>query len=232
MRPSTFFKFTPFSELPHAKQREEYVSLQVKIEAHKPQTGFDFWCSYSQQEREVGRPALYDQVEQFQFLGSDGQTIWNAYLSTAAREYWGNISELATDAVDAALSPEDIAKHREFHAGRNWLTADNVMKAEDPYPSLGNRTRSEWTDEYEENLIKNDTGTTALVYESFRIDPEFEYGIGLYAIMDVDTINPATMETMIARFRAIGEKDWTADTPVPLERLPKKTFDALCRDLQ
>lgn len=177
---------------------------------------------------------------QFQFLGTDGHTIWNAYLQTAARDYWGTISKLAQDAADAVLTPEEKSKQSEHFNPRSWLIPNYSaqgrllnysMKEEEPYASYGNRTRHQWTDEYEENIIKNDTGTTSPVYESFRMDTEFEYGTGLYAVMDVDTINPTNMGAMIAKFRAIGEKDWTADTPVPFDRLPKKTFEALCREL-
>lgn len=239
MRFSTYFKFTPFSELPRSKQCDEYLNLHAKIKKHQDQNGPNFWCDCKLHEED--RPALYDQIMQFQFLGNDGYTIWNAILSTAARDYWERISELACDAADAALTPEDKAKHNEFMKDRNWLTPNYSaqgrvlnysMRKEEPYASHGTRTRHDWMAEYEENLIKNDTGTTAPVYESFHIDPEFEYGIGLYTVMDVDTINATTIETMIAKFRAIGEKDWQADTPVPHARLPKKTFDALCREIQ
>lgn len=83
--------------------------------------------------------------------------------------------------------------------------------------------------EYESELIRNDTGTTAPVFEEFRIEPGFEYGIGLYVTIDVPTITVDALESMIAKFRTLGEKPWQCETPVPHERLPRDTFHGMVK---
>jgi hypothetical protein len=90
-------------------------------------------------------------------------------------------------------------------------------------------TRGQFTQEYESELIHNDRGSVAPVFEEFRIEPGFEYGIGLYATMDAPTITVDALESMIAKFRAMGEKPWKSEAPVPHERLPRDTFINLAK---
>ncbi len=102
-----------------------------------------------------------------------------------------------------------------------------VMREQEPRPEFRNKTRWQFQEEYAEKLIHEDTGNTAPVYEEFRIEPGFEYGVGLYITIDAPTINVETIETAIARFRALGEKSWKSNTPIPHTNLPKNTFKSL-----
>lgn len=220
-----FLNFTSFSELSRHKQRDEFIKLRQKIKNKRHGETFYGWSPMM----EPGRPALYNQEVQIYFLGLDGHTIWNAYVFTAAYAYWGNISEIASNKA-WELAPErnrrildDLIPQYDA-SGR---LKHYLMKEESPHPALGNRTRSDFLREYESQLISNDTGNTAPVFEEFRIEPGFEYGIGLYATIDVPTITVGVLEFMIAKFRAMGETSWKSETPVPYERLPRDTFHRL-----
>ena len=101
------------------------------------------------------------------------------------------------------------------------------MREPEIRPELGNRTLSQFVDEYSSKLIHEDTGNTAPVFESFETDTSYRYGIGLYAVMDVPEINTETIEAMIAKFRSIGEKDWKNPVSVHRSRLPNDTFEVL-----
>jgi hypothetical protein len=195
-----FLDFTPFSKLSRHKQRDEFIKLRQKIKNKKHGENFYGWSPLA----EPGRPALYNQEVQIYFLGLDGRTIWNAYVFTAAYAYWGNISEIASNKA-WELAPE---KNRRLlddlipQYDSSGRLKHYIMKEELPHPALGNKTRGEFMQEYESELIRHDTGEIAPVFEEFRIEPGFEYGIGLYATIDVPTITVDALESMKYSFTA------------------------------
>ncbi len=48
-------------------------------------------------------------------------------------------------------------------------------------------------------------------------------------MMDVPEINREAIESMIAKFRAMGERSWKSDVPVSRDRLPRDTQLNLAR---
>lgn len=232
--------FTPFSELSHHKKRDLYISLRQKIANNKHRYNSDKFLSDIVLD-EAGRPPLFNQLATLTFLGMDGETIWNATLRSAWQEYWDDIGELASQEAHACEdATKPIGAVPEKFNIREWLipTYDAsgrktgyTMREDEPQTIYGGLTRGDFMRQYEEELIIKDSGTTAPIYESFRIEPGFEYGIGLYAVMDVEEVNPRAIDAMIDRFRALGEKPWKADAPVPFDRLPKKTLLALASEL-
>ena len=59
-----------------------------------------------------------------------------------------------------------------------------------------------------------------VIYESFKLDRSYAYGIGLRIVQDVEVINQAAIEAAIDRFLAIGETDWVSSKAVPRDHLP------------
>lgn len=59
-----------------------------------------------------------------------------------------------------------------------------------------------------------------MIYESFKLDWSYAYGIGFRIVQDVEVINQAAIEAAIDRFLAIGETDWVSSEAVPSDRLP------------
>ncbi len=222
-----FLNFTPFSELSRHKQRDEFIKLRWKIKNKKHGENFYGWSPLM----EPGRPGFFNQEVQIYFLGLDGHTIWNAFVCTAMYAYWGNISELASNKA-WELAPEKNTRLRDDfipqYDGSGRLK-HYILKEEQPHPALGNKTKGDFMREYESELIKSDTGNTAPVFEEFRIEPGFEYGTGLYATIDVPEITVDALEGMIAKFRALGEKPWKSEAPVPREKLPRDTFQSLAK---
>jgi len=70
------------------------------------------------------------------------------------------------------------------------------------------------------------------VFESFKMDRSYRYGIGLNMVIHVDEINRASIEEAIHRFRGIGETDWRAAEPVPRRELPSESADAAFRRMK
>jgi hypothetical protein len=216
--------FIPFAALSAHKQRDAFIRLRSKIDRNRERYGGDFKPTSAQ---EPGRPAFLDQIEQFYFLGRDGRTIWNCYLESANREYWGEISSIAYDRT------EEIAPRQRTFDLNDLFTplydetgkrTGSTMNPEETDPRLGDQTRSEYQAALESVLIQEDSGSTAPVFEGWRIDRQFEYGIGIYAVVDVPWVDRQAIRDFLDRFRSQGETEWRADTPVPRDKLPRETF--------
>jgi hypothetical protein len=50
--------------------------------------------------------------------------------------------------------------------------------------------------------------------ERFEIDRKYAHGIGLHAVVNVANLDAAAIEQTIARFRALGETSWVAESTV------------------
>jgi hypothetical protein len=223
-----FMNFTSFDELSPYKRRDAYIKLRSKIKRNPHGENFCGWSEHM----EPGRPLLYNQVVQIYFLGLDGRTIWNAYVFTATRRYWDDISEIAFNKA-WELRPSRDTKVRDGFIpvyDSSGRLKHYVMAEEKTHPEFGDRTRFDWMRDYESQLIKNDTGNTAPIFEEFRIEPGFEYGTGLYVTLDVPSLTNAVLEAMIVRWQTLGEKPWQSTTPVPHAHLPKDTFNNLATE--
>ncbi len=227
-------KFLPFSKLSRHKQRDLYVRLRAKIKNTASQYGQNFTSCLLLNEPD--RPALFNQWFDFYFLGLDGVTIWNAALCTANQAYWDAIRDLAFTEADR-LCPKN---HDDFNI-KDWLIPvydkitgkklHYVMREPEIKAELGNQTFHQFVEEYSSKLIRADIGETAPVFESFSIDKGYQYGIGLHAVIDVPYINAEVIETMIEKFRSLGEQNWTSSIPVERSKLPNDTFSELAKKL-
>lgn len=225
-------KFTPFSKLSRHKKRDLYVRLRQKIK----QTAKDYGHNFTSHLvlNEPGRPSIFNQWFDFYFLGLDGVTIWNTVLYTANNAYWDAIRDLAFE-ESYRICPEnedDTDLDTLFIPVYDKVTGKKlhyIMREPAVKPALNDRTRFQFVEDYSSKLIHEDMGDTAPVFESFRIDTSYRYGIGLYAVVDAPEINAETIEAMIAKFRSIGEQSWKNPIPVDRSRLPGDTFEALAK---
>jgi hypothetical protein len=224
--------FIPFTSLSRHKQRDVFIKLRGQIHRTKGKYGSTF--TSHQVLNEPGRQAVFNDWVQFYFLGLDGHTIWNTYLYTAGHAYWDKISSLAQDEADR-LNPIDNSIAWSI---KDWLIPvydsagrkiHSVIRESKPVAALGGLTRREFLDDCAARLIKEDTGSTVQVFEEFEIQRNYEYGIGIQAVMDIPEINREAIETMIAKFRAMGEQSWKSDVPVSRDRLPRDTQLKLAR---
>lgn len=224
-------KFTPFAKLSKHKQRDAYIKMRGEIKRTQNQYGKNFTSRYL---FEPERPAICNQDFDFFFLGLDGHTIWDATLTSAKHEYWVKMEQMASDKADE-LKPKSDFNIRDifipvYDSSGRLKHYTMETKKEEPSPEYGDRTRYEFERYYEAELIRNDTGNTAPVYEYFRVDTRYKCGIGLHAVLDLPEINAETIEGMIAKFRAMGEKPWHSDVPVPHSNMPKDSFLNLTKE--
>ena len=74
------------------------------------------------------------------------------------------------------------------------------------YDCLNGQTYSQACDA----LVKTLMQSLPTPPERFEIQRGYAYGIGLHAVVNVDTLDAAAIEQTIARFREGGEKSWVA----------------------
>lgn len=172
------------------------------------------------------RPLLYQQDAEVYFLGTDKRVLWSAYIRTAREEFWNETGERAKARVSAMLSKEEQRQRSslrfqpiEYNA---WgqPTSFILMEHEERYPQFGDLTYNQYREQVEKEII---TSGPPEIYESFTIDEKYEYGIGLFAVVDAESISRETIEQVIDRFLENGETDWRSETPVPRSKLPFET---------
>ena len=224
-------KWTPYCRLPRRKQRDSFIRLRQKIRSTDTVYGGQF--TSDQILNEQGRPALYNQWADFCFLGGDGLTLWNAVIITAVQEFWDTTEDMAHSQAWEMLTPEEQSAEAEMKFEPIWENGVRMYRLlEKPkriYDNFEGLTYREYWDKLTGEIIRNEPPE---VFESFKMDRSYRYGIGLNMVIPMDEINRASIEEAIHCFRGIGETDWRAAEPVPRRELPSESADAAFRRMK
>lgn len=219
------FKYIPYSELSPRRRRDAFIRLRGKILGETSTFGGKFTSHLVLDE--PGRPTLFNQWFDFLFLGLDGRTIWNAEIITAKRHFWDKAKSLAWDRATALMSEEEQAAEfkLEFEPIVHNRRKGYRLKPRErySYAAFGGLTFDEYKEQVTAEIIHDEPPP---VYEVFRTDRKYRYGIGLHIVVDAEEIDREVIETTIARFQDQGEADWTAPETVSRGRLPYETEDA------
>ena len=223
MKKPRLHNFTPFSKLPRSKQRDLYVSLRWRIKREANTFGGMFTSDCMLDE--PGRPKLYNQWFDFYFLGNDGFTIWNTMVFSATYEFWNKTNTIASEHALSLLSEEQRRRECRLEwegpflrdGEKYYIMAERPMHT---YDCFGGLTLREYKRKYELEIIEN---APPSVYESFKVDHSYQYGIGLQAVVQAEEINREVIEATIDKFHQVGEQDWKNEQPVPREALPFET---------
>lgn len=178
------------------------------------------------------RPVLYQQEAFAYFPGTDKRVLWNAHIITVRKAFWDEVGDMASKRAaallpkrDAPFNIDDLFEPVTFNAWGQATAYRMREREEERYDVFGGMTEREYEAELEKEIIAAEPPE---IYESFFIDDEYEYGIGLKVVVDVEQIDREIVETVIDRFFTVGERDWRAETPVARERLPfEREWDAL-----
>lgn len=215
-----------YGRLSRRKQRDHFIRLRQKIRNDASVYGGMFTSPHVLNE--PGRPALYNQWADAYFLGSDGLTIWNATIVTAVRAFWDVVEEMAHSRAWEQLTPDEQSAETEMKFEPIWSNGRRMYRmVEKPkliYEQYGGLTYSEYQDKLTEEIILHEPPE---IFESFTIDRSYSYGVGLYLVINVDEINPATIEEAIHRFREAGETNWLATKPVLRSELPMESANSV-----
>lgn len=218
-------KIIPYGRLSRRKQRDSFIRMRQKIRNDASVYGGQFTSPHVLNE--PGRPALYNQWADAYFLASDGLTIWNATIVTASREFWDVVEEMAHTRAWEMLTPEEQSAEAEIKFEPIWSNGQRMYRMlEKPklvYEKYDGLTYHEYQDKLTEEIILHEPPE---IFESFKTDRSYCYGIGLNIVIHVDEINKRTIEEAIRRFREVGETDWRAAEPVPRGELPVESANA------
>jgi hypothetical protein len=215
-------KFIPFTHLPRRKRRELYIRLRWRIRRTAATYGGDF--TNHQVLTEPGRPSLFNQWADVYFCGGDGITIWNAEVITTTCAFWDKVDDLAHTRAWGMLTAAEQEQEVKFEFKPVWVGGrkcfEMVQREEICYPQFGGLTYHNYLDQLADEIIQSDPPP---VVEEFVTDSAYRYGIGLHMVINVDEINISTIEQSIHRFRAGGETDWRAESPVSRKDLPTES---------
>jgi len=119
-------KRAPYCHLPRRKQRDSFIRLRQKIRNESSVYGGQFTSPHVLAE--PGRPALYNDWADVYFLGSDGLTIWNAAIVTAAREFWDTAQDIAHTKAWEMLTPEEQSAEAEMKFEPIWSKGERMYR--------------------------------------------------------------------------------------------------------
>lgn len=174
---------------------------------------------------EPERPDVYNQWLDFVFPGLDKFTLWNATILTASAAFWDAVENLALERTRELL-PDRSFDIKEMLVPCEWSPTGKVkayrMKEPPRFDELGGLTRWEYAERLATDIIRNEPPE---VYEEFRTDGSYAYGIGLDIVIDAKRVDREVVELAIRRFRDLGEEAWRSPSPVPRDHLPMMTRD-------
>jgi len=218
-------KKPPYQHLSRHKQRDNFIRLRQKIRNDTSVYGGQFTSDHVLDE--PGRPALYNQWADIYFLGSNGLTIWNATILTAAREFWDVVEEMAHTRAWEILTPEEQFAETDIKfepvCTKGQRMYQMVKRPKLVYEKYDGLSYHEYQDKLVDEIIQSEPPE---IFESFTTDRSFRYGTGLDIVIQSDEINKTTIEEAIRRFREVGETDWRAAKAVPRSELPLECANA------
>ncbi|MBG3078773.1 hypothetical protein I4632_00790 [Proteus mirabilis] len=201
-------KHLPFIELSRRQRRALVISVKNKI--RQDTTNFGGLFTSHQNFSDINDNQWFD----FYFISSDKTIFWNACIITAKQDFKDKISHLAHVKLDTLMTREE----KKAELGLDWIPADYskfgkvltyklITKEKKQYKKLGGLTYYEKLEELESEIERNDP---PLVYESFKIDRSYAYGVGLKIVINTDSINQYIINDAISQFYSIGEINWVS----------------------
>jgi hypothetical protein len=197
-------KRPPFVTLSQHKRRDEVIRLRGRIKRDAGEYGGMFTSHLILDEPD--RPDLYNQWFDFLFLGQDRFTIWNADIITAQQAAWDDAHGAAYERMMTMMTPEEQSAWNvlEFFEPAKVSSTGKVLsytlskRRHMKFKRFGDLTFYEQWEKLESEIIRDEPPT---IYESFRLDRSYAYGIGLRIVLDVDVIDCPAIEQAINRFR-------------------------------
>jgi hypothetical protein len=211
-----------FVRLSRTKRSAAGFKLRQRIERDRDLYGGHFTSQALLIEPE--EPIICNQWFDFVFPGLHKYEIWNAVIMTAREAFWGEVQSRAFDRAHALLSPEECEKEFKMDSvPSKWdsmgkvLTYTLLPKTPIQYPQFDGHTFRDYCLQAEREII---VGEAPEIYESFRLDRSYRYGVGLFIVVDAEAISYSLIDQTIDRFLKLGQTAWKSGKPVLRERLP------------
>jgi hypothetical protein len=218
-------KTPSFMDLPRSKRRDAAASMGWRIRSDVDGSGVFTSHQILPGSRDMpnkdGTQASH--WADFYFMSSQplrAGIFYNAYAQTVPMHVAERIADMAEEAIESRLSPEDQARDQIRSFSRKTRHGREMVFA--PHPileSLGRQTRdgaqAQWLNEHWPQLS---TLVEARPHANIKLD--YNYGIGLEMLVAKQTLDVVTIPEVIADFRARGEVAYTDDALDLAEFLP------------
>jgi len=147
------------------------------------------------------------------FLGRDKFTFWNATLVSPADAREEILSTRAWEVTEAIVPLPLWEKGVKFS---DWLN-----RPRETYPEFDGRTHGEQIN----HLVKEwkSDQSLGLVHLNAQIDYKYQFGIGLYGVVDAPYVTVEAVDQFIEKFRDLGEVGFYEDVPVSWELMSATT---------
>lgn len=217
-------RYRSFFKLSQTKRSAAGFKLRQRIERDRTLYGGRFTSDALLIEPEES--VICNQWFDFVFTGPHKYEIWNAYIVTAREAFWGEVQSLAFDRARVLLSPEereaefrrDFVPHERDAMGR-VLTYTSPPKVPIQYPQFDGQTFRDYCLRLEREII---TDEPPEIYEFFKLDRSYHYGVGLHIVIDAEAISYPLIDQTIDHFLNMGQKAWQSKEPVNRRRLPSE----------
>jgi hypothetical protein len=203
----------PFVSLPRHRRRSLVIRLQGRMLRNAHYTGSTAFDSHQLLIDPEEPDRLHTWVD-IVFPGLDRFTLWNAELITTQMAKLDLASNHAYEQISAQLAAANETYETRYtthliprkHPGEQRMYRMEFAP-EKHYDCLQGLTFSQARETLEESLMQS----LPTPPERFEIDRSYAYGIGLHAVVNAANLDTAVIEQTIARFRALGEKNWVAE---------------------
>lgn len=213
-----------WSMLSKRQKRNKWIALNWKIkqEVLLGRHGLYWTHEYEPETKDLHR--LSNQWSDIYFPDPDGYTIWNMTLITLRQALWDKAKEIAEERIEAKMTQEE--QEVECQSFASLFSFEKIPGSklyrfrgdlENPkHASLMGKTKSEAVEEETQLILENEK---LRIEESWALDTNYRFGIGVHAIVATSQLTPVSIAAFLGRF--IQNKPWK--DPVPEDWYPKSS---------
>jgi hypothetical protein len=195
------FRWTPFVDLSRHRQKDQFIRARNRIRRAAPVLGGRFYTHDYLHGENGWANAI--------FLSPRPPLFYNALLRTTRYAYREEVENLASDAsyeLAPDREPDFFSRGRRDPKTKYWVYDYEPLR----YPELDGLTRQDWITR---ELPRFADARTVHVFESWTLHRDYEFGLGLEAVIDVPFLTIEALHGFIDRFLA-AETDFRSDTPL------------------
>jgi hypothetical protein len=205
-----------FIDLSRSKRCDKVIKIKNRIAKQAPIYGglfsTDFICEQFSlgNEKESKNCAWFDC---YCLSKRDKSIFYNVEIITSGLEYEDIVMELVYRSIDETLKAANIQIPSSLKEASTFFVT--------PLDIFDKRTYREQLQCLVKSFIEKDH---IKVYESFKLDFTYRFGIGLYIVVDAESLTKDLINSSIKKFYDLGEIDWCSPKEVLISQKIKNAI--------